>query len=304
MTANGAAHTAALATTIIRVLDGARRRRLDEESAQFVARFESRTGVKLDPGDVRELGRHARANFEHLVALLRKRDARVRQLAIVALGASGDPRAAEPLVRVLCAGRDFFDHDYVYDAARRLGRRGVPEFERLALHERGARRDGALECIGLSRGGAPALAALKRVVERRGFSPGTFNALHNLRAPGSLPLAARGVEHANDATLIDALGAAHACAASARVAGTHIRELMRLARAVESRLDDERMWSTSGDPWISSFSFALDALFDAAPERLAVLLDDRRWRGVDADRRAMRRAWRKKCSGELQRRRG
>lgn len=294
-TANGAEQTAALATTIIRVLDGAQRRRFDEKSAQFVARFESRTGVKLGAGDVRALGRYARANFENLVALLRRRDARVRQLAIVALGASGDPRAAEPLVRVLCAGRDFFDHDYVYDAARQLGRRGVPEFERLALHERGARRDGALESIGMSRGGARALAALKRVVDRHGFSPGAFNALENLHAAGGVALAARGVESADDSTLLDALAAAAACAEAARTAGTHTRDLTRLASAVESRLADERLWSRDGDPWISGFAFALDVLLEAAPLRLAAWLDDRRWRGVDVERRSMRRTLRAKC---------
>lgn len=277
-----------------RVLDGALRRRLDDECTRFLADFESRFGVELSAADVRALGRTTRARFDAVAGLTRRRDTRVRQLAVVALGASGDPRAVEPLLAVLLAGRDFFDHDFVFEAARRLGRRGVAAFERVARSGTPRARRGAIACIGLSHAGPAALAALTRLVELEGPSAHLCSALFNLRPASGVRLARRCVDEARSQVLVDAFGAAEACATVARRAGSHARDLARLGEAIANRLTEPRLWTTSGDPWFSAFAFALHALSDADPTRLAALLDDPRWRGVDADRRALRREWRAK----------
>jgi hypothetical protein len=274
------------------VLTAAARRRLDERASEFLALFESRYGVELSAADVRALRRFARARFDELAVLARRRDTNVRQLAVVALGASGDPRAAEPLLAVLLAGRDFFDHDFVYEAARRLGRRGVAAFEAAARRGSPRVRRAAITCIGLSHAGPAALAALTRLFELEGPSEYVGTALFNLRPAGGVRLARRCVEEARPRVLLHAFEAAEACATVASRAGSHARELARLAEAIESRLADPRLWTSTGDPWFSAFAFALHALSDAAPARLAALLDDSRWRNLDPDRRALRREWR------------
>lgn len=290
---------ASAAEEIAHALTAALERREDARASEFLALFESRYGVELGAADVRALGRFARANLGALVQLTRRRDSNVRQLAVVALGASGDPRAVEPLLAVLLAGRDFFDHDFVYEAAGRLGRRGVAAFERVARRGTPRVRRAAIACIGLSHAGAPALAALTRLVDVEGPSGHLCSALFNLRPAGGVALARRCVVEARSASLVHAFEAAEACATVASRASSQARALARLGEAIEMRLGEPRLWTTSGDPWFSAFAFALHALSDAAPARLVALLDDPRWRGVDADRRALRREWRALARSDL-----
>ena len=218
----------------------------------------SRGGPSVDV-DAPRVARFVRPRLHAIARQLGNRDVRHRHMVIWALGVTGDPRAARHVVAALDRRANWFTHDFVFEAARQLGRRGVPAFERIARTAKPEIRMVAIECIGTSRGGATAVAALRRHVVRFGFRDGVLNALYNVHHPRTLGVTVAALESRNAAQLCDA-AMAIAGALEALPPSASIPHRARLARGLLATFDTPDVRTKPGDPWASLFGFALEAL--------------------------------------------
>ena len=245
---------------------------LDERSEALLGAFERHLIPEgLRSVDAQELFDAVGHRADESLGLLASSDVRVRHLAAYCCGASRDGRVVEPLIQLQTRGpHDFFAHDHVYSACRRLGEHALAELERIARSDDHDMSFVAVQALGQSR--ADALPALRRLyadgIRPRAF----FMALYNLRDPRSADIVWDGLQ-ATGATLSDATSAAFA-----------------VLEAIEEGGDDHASFGIDREAWARRFEelldhddndvsgFALEYLGyvgdEASIARLEALLDD------------------------------
>jgi hypothetical protein len=262
--------TARLLSSLTACLPG----RAPPSALSALASFEA-LGGDVGAVDLDELRAFVRGHFDALVALCGHRQPAVRHAALWALGGAEDPRAAAVLVASLLSPKDFFDHDYAYMAAAQLRARGVEWFTRIALDGTASERAAALSCIGLARSPDVALAALTQIAAAHGHSAALYSALYNTHDPRALTLALAGLWHDSAKVRCEAVGVVHECVRMARDEGAKLSVSDDvIARAVERLFIDPGVWVSEGDPWASTFAWALGVLAHTDPataERVARL---------------------------------
>lgn len=259
MAANRASATAAAnAATIVRLLETAiaRRRSPDESCLPW---FDSSRGEPSVDVDESVVAKFAAANWRAVRSLLSRRNLSLRQAAFWALATTRRPEVVEPMLALLLDQRGNFDHDYAYVAARRLGARAVRPLGTIALTARGLRRTFAIECLGMTRAGRPAVSFLRRVAARRGFASGVLNALYNVAHAEVVPIAAKALPSRDPEQRQDAL-MAMGSGLRAGFRPRSERQRQQLTAAVLEAMDDSRTWREGGDPWASLLGFGLEVL--------------------------------------------
>lgn len=246
------------ATTIVQLLATAiARRRLPPEScSSWFDNCRGRPAVAVDESVV---AKFADANWQAVRGLLSRRDVCLRQAAFWALSTTRRPEVVEPMLALLLDQRGNFDHDYAYDAAKRLGAKVVRQLATVALAARGLRRTFAIECLGMTRAGGPAVSSLRRVVAKRGFVPGVLNALYNVAHADVVPIAAGALATTDPEDRQDALMAMGA-GLRAGFRPRSERQRRQLAAAVLRALSDARTWREGCDPWVSLLGFGIEVL--------------------------------------------
>jgi len=246
------------ATTIVRLLETAiARRRLPAGSC--LSWFDNCGGepsVEVDDSVVAEF---AAANWRAVRSLLSRRNLCLRQAAFWALATTRRPEVVEPMLALLLDQRGNFDHDYSYGGAMRLGAKVVRPLGMVALAARGLRRTFAIECLGMTRAGRPAVSFLRRLVAKHGFVPGVLNALYNVDHADVVPIAAAALAEKDPEQRLGAL--------SAMGSGLHEgfrprskRQRQQLTGAVLEAMADARTWRSNADPWASLLFFGLEVL--------------------------------------------
>ncbi|MBK8098877.1 MAG: hypothetical protein IPK26_17325 [Planctomycetes bacterium] len=270
------------AAAILQLLQGANGGRLARAQRATLSWFESSAGRPPVAVDEAVIAAYANAHWRQLRRLLRHRDDRVRHAALWAMTMTRRSDLAVPILELLVEQRHFSTHDFAYAAATRGGEALVAGFEHVALHGRGRRRLFAIECLGMTRGGAPAVAALARVVRRHGFAKGVLNALYNVADVGVVPIAARALTDGDPAVRMDAmaavLGGLEAVRGKLRLAGR-----ADLTRRVLTALADPRTWREGNDPWASLLGFGVDVLQKLGARALLPFLRRCLRQGVHAD---------------------
>lgn len=255
---NPAAEGAA-ADAIVAALRSALRGRLDSAAREVLRGFESSRGRPTVPVDEDRVAQFVRRNWTAVRGLLQRPHAQVRQAALWALATDRSARVAGPILELLLDQRHMFDHDYAYVAARRVGAPLVPPLERAALRGSGLRRKFAIHCLGSTRAGRPAVAALRRIVRRHGFGDGVLNALYNVHHAEAIALAAGALDDPEPNVRLDAMGAVLA-GLEAKGAPLAASRRSSLVRRVLRAMEDPQTWQVAQDPWASLFGFGLEVL--------------------------------------------
>lgn len=249
----------AAADAIVAALRSALRGRLDRAAREALRGFESSRGRPTMPVDEERVAQFVRRHWTAVRGLLQRRHAQVRQAALWALATDRSARVAGPILELLLDQRHMFDHDYAYVAARRVGAPLVPPLERAALRGSGLRRTFAIDCLGHSRAGRPAIAALRRIVRRHGFVEGVLNALYNVHHAEAIALAAGALGDPGPNVRLDAMGAVLS-GLDARGAPLAASRRTSLVRRVLRAMEDPQTWQEAADPWASLLGFGLEVL--------------------------------------------
>lgn len=272
------------AEAVVRALQAAIRGRIDRASHAVFRGFENSRGQPDVVVDEQPVAAFTRRSWSSVRALVSHSHPQVRQAAVWALATDRSARVAGPLLDLLTDQRHAFDHDYAYGAARRVGLPLVAPLERTALRSRAPRRTFAIECLGMTRAGRPAVAALRRVVQRHGFVTGTLDALYNVHHPDAVAVAARALADEDPNVRLDAIAAVlGGLEASGRPLAAN--RVPALVRRVHAAIADPRTWRDPDDPWASLLCFGLDVLQMVEPDAASTYARDCLANGAHAEHR-------------------
>ncbi len=244
---------------ILQLLHGALRRRIAHADRATLAWFDNCRGRPDMTTEEGRVAAFANENWRALRALLNHRNELIRLAAMWAMATTRRPDVVEPMLALLLDQRSHFDHDFAYDAALTVGEPLVAPLEQIALRSRGMRRTYAIECLGMTRAGKTAVAALGRIVRRLGFTDGVLNALYNVAHVGVVPIAAKALASKDPAVRGDALGALLGGFSSAKK-NLRVPRRRELVRSVLAAIADPRTWRLADDPWATLLGWGTEVL--------------------------------------------
>lgn len=206
------------ASIAAQIVDCARALVEGRESAhpELLARFEGMYFPELTDADVAALRAIAAETIDALIVLLGDSSDTTRHFSAYLLGFADDARVVDPLVELLAAQRDHFDHDYCYTSLGRLGARAHEALYEIATAKTSgsSRRVQAIQALGQSR--EDPLPWLAKLAALDPLPDGYFSALENTHDPRALPVLEFGLWHEDAQQRGDALFTAYCLLESAR----------------------------------------------------------------------------------------